>query len=90
MSPISAAMCSRAPSRCPVRSLAAARSGVGAGLAQRGLAVLDSAVEDLDQAQRGGHVSGPRLGQLEYGQLPATGHAEQIRHRARVAEGLRI
>jgi hypothetical protein len=61
--------------------------GVGAEDAQRGLAGVDLGVEDLDQPQRGGHVPGPRLGQLEVGQLAATGRAEQIRHRTRMTEG---
>jgi hypothetical protein len=88
MSPISAAMVN--PQHRPD-----ARGGhqqrhvgmVGAGRAQRRLAAVDLGVEAVDQPQRGGHVPGPRLGQRQAGQQPPAGDAEQVCHRAGMAEG---
>jgi hypothetical protein len=66
MSPISAAMvnpehpadpgCGHQQRHVPV---------VGAQGAQRGLTLGDLAVEEVDQPQGGGHIGGPRLGQLQ-------------------------
>ncbi|MGY1666675.1 hypothetical protein [Geodermatophilus sp. SYSU D00696] len=60
---------------------------LGSLAAQRGLAVVDLAVQDVDQRQRGGHVAGPRLGRPQPLEQPPAGHAEQIRYRTRVAKG---
>jgi hypothetical protein len=86
MSPISAAMVN--PQHRPDARHGPQQRHVGmAGRAQRRLAAVDLGVEQVDEPQRGGHVTGPRLGQLEAGQQPPAGGAEQVRHRAGMAEG---
>jgi hypothetical protein len=60
---------------------------IGTRLSQGTFAAGDLRVELIDQMHRGGGVTGPQVGQRQpVKQLPAA-DAEQVRHRARVAEG---
>jgi hypothetical protein len=88
MSPISAAMVNPQHRSDPRHGPQQRHVGmVGAGRAQRRRAAVDLLVEAVDQPQRGRDITGPRLGQRQAGQQPPAGGAEQVRHRAGMAEG---